>query len=85
MAAKRQTDASEGKSQTLSPSQPTAPAEGSQAKKERKAWVPRTPVEVVLEQITKQERRVSDLHEELKKEEAALSRLQQARKVLEAS
>jgi len=73
------TDAPQGKSQT------PATAAGSQAKPQRKAWVPKTPVEVVLEQITKQEKKVGELREELKKEETTLSRLQQAKKVLEAS
>jgi len=50
----------------------------------RKAWVKRTPVEVVLEQIGKQEDRVASLREELTQEERELAKLQQARKVLEA-
>lgn len=70
------TDTSQSKSQP--------PAESGQAK-QRKAWVPKTPVEVVLEQIARQEKKVGELREELKKEESTLSRLQQAKKVLEAS
>lgn len=50
----------------------------------RKAWVKKTPVEVVLEQITKQEEKVSEMREELAHEERELAKLQQARKVLEA-
>ena len=50
----------------------------------RKSWVKRTPVEIVLEQITKQEQAVGSLREELAHEERELSKLQQARKVLEA-
>lgn len=46
---------------------------------------PKTPVEVVLEQITKQEKKVGELREELKKEESNLTRLNQAKKVLEAT
>jgi len=42
-------------------------------------------VEVVLEQIAKQEEKVSDMREELKQEEREWQKLQQARKVLEAS
>lgn len=77
MAVERKPDAPSGKSQT-------PPATG-QAKTQRKAWTPKTPVEVVLEQITKQEKKVGELREELKKEESNLIRLQQAKKVLEAS
>jgi hypothetical protein len=50
----------------------------------RKAWVPRTPIQVVLEQLDKQEQKVAEMREQLAHEERALSKLQQARKVLEA-
>jgi hypothetical protein len=50
----------------------------------RKAWVKKTPVEVVLEQIDKQEEKVAGMREELAHEERELGKLQQARKVLEA-
>lgn len=50
----------------------------------RKAWVKKTTVEVVLEQIGKQEGRVAKLREALTHEERELAKLQQARKVLEA-
>jgi hypothetical protein len=50
----------------------------------RKAWVKKTPVEVVLEQIGKQEEKVAGMREELANEERELAKLQQARKVLEA-
>jgi len=40
---------------------------------------------VVLEQIAKQEERVAGMREELKKEERELQKLQQAKKVLEAT
>jgi hypothetical protein len=50
----------------------------------RKAWVKKTPVEVVLEQIGKQEEKVAEMRKELAREERELSKLQQARKVLEA-
>lgn len=54
-------------------------------KEARKPWVKKTPVEVVLEQIAKQEEKVNEMREELKQEERELQKLQQARKVLEAS
>lgn len=50
----------------------------------RKPWVKKTPVEVVLEQIGKQEERVVSMREELAHEERELAKLQQARKALEA-
>lgn len=50
----------------------------------RKTWVKKTTVEVVLEQIGKQEDKVAELREELAHEEHELEKLQQARKVLEA-
>lgn len=50
----------------------------------RKPWVKRTPVEVVLEQIGKQEEKVAELRKELAHEERELAKLTQARKVLEA-
>jgi hypothetical protein len=51
----------------------------------RKSWTPKTPIEVVLEQIAKQEKRVATMRDELAHEERELTKLQQARKVLEAS
>ena len=50
----------------------------------RRAWIKKTPVEVVLEQIGKQEEKVSEMREELAHEERELAKLTQARKVLEA-
>jgi hypothetical protein len=50
----------------------------------RRPWIKKTPVEVVLEQITKQEEKVGEMREELAQEERELGKLQQARKVLEA-
>ncbi len=59
--------------------------ETASPKSGRKPWVKKTPVEVVLEQIAKQEERVAGMREELKKEERELQKLQQAKKVLEAT
>jgi hypothetical protein len=50
----------------------------------RKGWVKKTPTEVVLEQLGKQETRVAEMREELVHEERELEKLQAARKVLEA-
>jgi hypothetical protein len=51
----------------------------------RKPWVKKTPVEVVLEQIHKQEQKVAEMREAITHEERELSKLQQAKKVLESA
>ena len=68
---------------------PAAPAAASVAPaaspaSSRKAWVPKTPVEIVLEQIGKQEKKVADMRTELAQEEKALGKLLTAKKALEA-
>jgi len=50
----------------------------------RKAWSPKTPVDVVLEQISKQEKRVAGMQKELDLETTQLAKLQKAKAVLEA-
>jgi hypothetical protein len=50
----------------------------------RKPWIKRTPIEVVLEQIGKQEERVAGMRAELTREERELAKLQKAKSVLEA-
>jgi hypothetical protein len=50
----------------------------------RKAWIKKTPVEVVLEQIGKQEEKVAGMRAELTREERELSKLQEAKKVLQS-
>jgi hypothetical protein len=62
--------------QAPKPSAPTA--EGG-----RKPWTPKSPVEVVLEQISKQEKKVSELQAELDTEKLTLNKLLQAKKILE--
>lgn len=61
------------------PKPTAAAAEGG-----RKPWTPKTPVEVVLEQIGKQEKKVAELQAELDAEKSMLTKLLQAKKVLEA-
>ena len=56
-----------------------APAEATT----RKAWVPKTPVDVVLEQIGKQEKRVATLQKELDQEKLLLVKLAKAKAALE--
>ena len=51
--------------------------------KSRKPWIRRTPVEVVLDQIRKQEERVSELEEQFNREKRELQKLQKAKEVLE--
>lgn len=50
----------------------------------RKTWVKKTPSEVVLGEIRKQEVRVAEMRKELEREERELQKLQAARKALEA-
>ncbi len=63
---------------------PQKPAPAIDQSGGRKPWIKKTPVEVVLEQLDKQEQRVAGMREELAHEERELAKLQQARKVLEA-
>jgi len=50
----------------------------------RKPWIKKTPAEIVLEQITKQEEKVSDMRTELAREERLLAKMQQAKKAFES-
>ena len=59
---------------------PVAPATTST----RKAWIKKTPVQVVLDQIEKQQEKVDDLRACLAREERGLAKLQKAKAVLEA-
>jgi hypothetical protein len=61
------------------PSQ-TAPA----ASGARKPWTPKSPIDVVLDQIRKQEKKVAELQQELDREKATVNKLLQAKKVLES-
>jgi len=51
----------------------------------RKAWTPRSPIEVMLDQIGKQEKKVAELQKELDTEKTTLTKLLQAKKVLESN
>ncbi len=59
----------------------TTPAASANA---RKAWKPKTPIDVVLDQIRKQEDKVAGIKALLTLEEKSLTKLLQAKKVLEA-
>ena len=50
-----------------------------------KRWIPKSPAQVVLDQIAKQEKKVQGLEDQLKKEKAELQKLQQAKKIFEAA
>ncbi len=65
-------------------SAPKAPSPSPPAASTRKAWKPKSPVEVVLDQIHKQEKRVAELQQDLDREKASLNKLLQAKKVLES-
>lgn len=49
----------------------------------RKPWIRRSPVEVFLDQIRKQEERVAELQEQLNREKRELEKMQKAKDVLE--
>jgi hypothetical protein len=69
---------------TGTPAAATAAPSTSTTTSSRKPWVKKTPVEIVLEQIGKQEEKVAGMRKELAREERELGKLQQAKKVLEA-
>ena len=50
----------------------------------RKPWVKKSPVEIILEQVAKQEEKVAVLRKELAKEEGELKKMQDATKLLQA-
>jgi hypothetical protein len=59
-----------------------ASSESSGAK--RKAWIKKSPTEIILEQVAKQQEKVDDLRKELAKEEGELKKMQDATKLLQA-
>jgi hypothetical protein len=68
---------------------PKAPTPASSANTpagntERKPWIKKSPVAIVLEQIGKQEKIVSAMRADLAREERELTKLQKAKAVLEA-
>jgi len=52
--------------------------------KGRKPWVPKSPVETILEQIAKQEKKVAEMQQALDTEKAMLNKLLQFKKGLES-
>ncbi len=51
----------------------------------RKPWTPKSPIEVVLEQIKRQEDRVAKLQAEIDAEKVTLNKLNQAKAIFEVS
>jgi len=62
---------------------PAAPPTPIPATNARKAWIKKTPVDVVLDQIGKQEKKVADMRVAVAHEERELAKLQKAKSVLE--
>lgn len=65
----------------------SAPATSAGSESEgakRKPWIKKTPVEIILEQVAKQEEKVAALRKELTKEEGELKKMQDATKLLQA-
>jgi uncharacterized small protein (DUF1192 family) len=52
------------------------------AEAKRKPWIKKTPVEIILEQVKKQEEKVAALKEELAREEGELKKMREATKLL---
>lgn len=67
------------------PASPSSLSTTTGSSSSRKPWIKKTPVEVVLEQIDKQEEKVVEMRAAIAKEERELAKLQQARKVLEST
>jgi len=51
----------------------------------RKPWVRKSPVDIVLDQIRKQEERVADLQEQLDREKRNLEKMQKAKDLFETT
>ncbi len=49
-----------------------------------KPWIKKSPVEIILEQVAKQEEKVEAMRKELAKEEGELKKMQDATKLLQA-
>ena len=64
---------------------PPATEAPAPATSSRKAWIPKSPVDVILDQIKKQEDRVSRLQAEIDAEKITLNKLRKAKEVLEAA
>jgi len=63
--------------------QPQAPAPADATK--RKSWIKKSPVEIILEQVKKQEEKVAEMKKELAKEEGELQKMRKATELLGGS
>lgn len=63
---------------------PDVPATPRAASSGRKPWIRKTPAEIVLEQITKQEEKVNEMRAELAREERLLAKMAKAKTAFEA-
>lgn len=63
--------------------QPAAGASAGESGAKRKAWIKKSPVEIILEQVHKQEEKVAALRKELAKEEGELKKMQDATRLLQ--
>lgn len=63
---------------------PAAALAAPAATSTRKPWIKKSTIEVVLDQIAKQQEKVDDLRADLAREEKGLAKLQKAKAVLEA-
>lgn len=64
--------------------QAAAGASAGESGGKRKAWIKKSPVEIILEQVHKQEEKVAALRKELAKEEGELKKMQDATRLLQA-
>ena len=64
---------------------PASPMPATQTQAQRKPWKKKTPVEVVLDQINRLREDVAKQEEELKTARRQLQKLEEAKKVLEAT
>ena len=62
-----------------------APTTTASAPATRKAWIPKSPIDVMLDQIKRQEDRVSKLQADIDAEKVTLTKLRKAKDILEAS
>ena len=65
-------------------SEPGGKAPTPPGSKTRKAWTPRSPIENILEQVAKQEKKVAAMQQELDAEKSMLNKLLQFKKGLES-
>jgi len=75
---------SQQKAQAESSDGSQAGTAGTSGSEKRKTWIKKTPVEIILEQVAKQEEKVVELRKELAKEEGELKKMQDATKLLQA-